>query len=656
MTDVLLGTEQVRHPWDGWLVTTEEALAECVATYMAMDEFVIDTETMPGLDGSSALDPRGNEVFWIGLAGAGGTVHAIPFGHPKGRLLLPEHHELVLPPEHLRKVLKSGKLSNARVRRKVPDLYDDPPQQLWAGQVFEALRPLLFSKRRKIGHNIKFDLASISKYYANEVIPTPYGDTGVLQHMLNENLLRYGLDDLIKRNFDVKAYAEAGKLGKKGVQNFPFLTAAKYVCLDVRWTWLLWSKLRPRLGSRGFDDLYRMEMRVLRVLLDMEAEGALINEEALRRYGEYLTEQVAETAAMVFAYNDGHAFDLNSNEQKAKFVYVTRKHKVRHRTDKTQMPSTKAEHLARYDTDPAVALLLKYADLQKERSTYVEGLLPLLRRGRLHADFVQHGTKTGRFSCRKPNLQNIPRPGDEGTVSVREMFVAPPGYKLVVADYDQVELRLIAHFSRDKRMLEIFRAGVDIHAGTAAALMHLDVATLTKEQRQVGKGINFAIGFGAGDEKVAQLAGCSVKEAEGFVELHRKTFTGIYAWKSSELRRARSRKPPYVETYLGRRRRLPELHSSSYGLRGRAERQAINSVIQGSAADIIKLAMIKVHQAFEGTDMRILLQVHDELVCAVPEDQVEEAMEKVRSAMFFDALRVPLLVSVSSGDSWKEAK
>jgi DNA polymerase-1 len=289
--------------------------------------------------------------------------------------------------------------------------------------------------------------------------------------------------------------------------------------------------------------------------------------------------------------------------------------------------------------------------------------------GRIHADFVQYGTVTGRFSCREPNLQNIPRPDTELGKKIRGLFVAPPGYKLVVADYGQIELVVLAHFIGRGDLYKGFHNGVDPHSATAAALMGVDPQEFMRrvkegdrtciDFRQVAKGINFAVVYGAGPDKVASMAGITVKEAKRFMEMHQKMFPEIYRFKEEVIRVCRSRRPPHIRTLLGRKRRLPLILSQNNGLRMGAERQAVNSLIQGSAADLIKLAMIRLNAALPD-EMRLILSVHDELVTLCPEDRAEECAGLVREAMLGEGiqklLRVPLSSDVKIVDRWSEAK
>jgi DNA polymerase-1 len=339
--------------------------------------------------------------------------------------------------------------------------------------------------------------------------------------------------------------------------------------------------------------------------------------------------------------------------------------------------STDADSLEAHPNNPVVKAMADYAEVAKLLG-YPLAYLGVkddpdkpcrIFDGRIHADFVQYGTVTGRFSCREPNLQNIPRPDTELGKRIRGLFIAPAGYKLVVADYGQIELVVLAHFIGKGALYRGFHNGVDPHSATAAALIGQDpqefmarVKAGDREAinlRQVAKGINFAVVYGAGPDKVASMAGISVKEAKRFMEIHQKMFPEIYAFKNEVVRVCRSRRPPHIRTLLGRKRRLPLIVSQNQGLRMGAERQAVNSLIQGSAADLIKLAMIRLNNSLPD-DIRLILSVHDELVVLAPEDRAQEAAALVSEAMLGEGiqklLRVPLSSDVKIVDRWSEAK
>jgi len=603
-----------------------------------------------------ALDPTRNEVFWIGLATRGRS-WAIPMGHKVGYLLEPEEigDGSTVPPEGYRKTLKNGQESMAKARYHKPAVYSPAPPQLERGEVFEALRPLFFSDLLKIGHNVKFDARSISKYY-NEVPPAPYMDTMLLQHVLNENLTSYSLENLIQVNYDKhNAYAREGKLGKI-IDMVPFDAACRYVHLDVRWTWMLYRRLYNQV--KPHEDLMRsldQDSQCLRVLMTMENNGIPVDFRQLKGLGKELDSRMRDILLQLSEYAPP-GFNPDSPKHKRDFLFNKKREGglglKPFKTTAKGSPSTDAESLQRLKHHhPAIELMLEWSETQKLKSTYVDGLLPKLNKGRLHPSFHLHRTATGRLSSSDPNLQNIPRDS-----SIRGLFVPPPGYSLMVADYDQIELRVMAMFSKDEQMMNIFINGIDIHAGAAALLFDKDVSEVTDEERQIGKGANFLTAYGGGYMKLARTTGLDEHRAKYMIDRYYQQFSGLTAWKRQIVSQGRAK--GYVKTMSGRYRRLPDLRSSNDENRSRAERQAVNAVVQGSAADICKRAMISIAEDLAGTDTHMLVQVHDEIVAAVPTDLAYDLKPQFMKAMGEGKIirGVPLKVSCHVAGSWSEAK
>ena len=427
----------------------------------------------------------------------------------------------------------------------------------------------------------------------------------------------------------------------------------------------------------------------------MGMEGAPVDEEALIKLEAELSEMQVDVLGRTYKAA-GKKFNLNAPAQKAEVLFAPKSEggqglKPRVPTDGGKKKrdkglelgysdwSTKAEWLEEfYQGNPVVDCLLEYAEVNKLLSTYVQGYLGVegdpkkpcrIFDGRVHTDLVPYGTVTGRFSSREPNLQNIPRPDTELGKKIRGLFKAPPGYKMVVADYGQIEMIILAHLIGYGALFEGIKNGMDPHSATAAGLAGIDPETFmemvraedpkAKAARQVAKGVNFAVVYGAGPEKVAAMAGITVKEAKRFLEIHQQMFPEIYKFKNKVLEVAKTRRPPHIRTLFGRKRRLPALFSQDFGTRGYAERQAVNSLIQGSAADIIKLAMVRLNRALD-EDMRLILSVHDELVTLTPEHKADRCAEIVREAMLGEGitgmLKVPLSSDVKIVDRWSEAK
>jgi DNA polymerase-1 len=603
-----------------------------------------------------ALDPKRNEVFWISLATHGHS-WAIPMGHKVGIILTPAEvgDGTTTPPEGYRKLLKNGEESMAKAKYVIPAVYSQVPQQLNRSEVLEVLRPLFFSDIVKVGHNVKFDARSIGKYYG-ELPHGPFADTILMQHILNENLMSYSLEQVIMKNYGgYNPYNREGKIGKI-IDDVPYDVASRYVHLDARWTWMLYTRMwRVISNHEDLHKCFELDSKVLRVLMEMEDNGILVDSRALKKLGKELDGKIRETLLAI----SEHAFvgfNPDSNPHKQALLFnkkregglslkpVKKTAKGAPSVDEESLQKLKGEH-------PVVPLLLEYSEMQKLKSTYVEGMIPKLNNSRLHPSFHLHRTATGRLSSSNPNLQNIPR-----SSSVRSLFVAPEGCKLLVADYDQIELRVMAMFSQDKQMMRIFANEEDIHAGAAALIYKKPLEEVTNEERQVGKGVNFLTAYGGGAGKLATTTGITFEEAKEIIDNYYKQFSGITEWKRQVVASGRSK--GYVTTISGRRRRLPELNANDDTLRSRAERQAVNAVVQGSAADICKEAMININELLRGTGASLLVQVHDELVVAVPEEIIEELTPKFMDAMGHGRIidGVPLLVSADSAYSWADAK
>lgn len=645
-SDVLAWIEQEWKQHESTLKTTSEDV-------LARSKEAIITRWQNTL----ALDPMRNEVFWIGLATEGKS-WAVPMGHPNGEILVPEERGdgTTTPPPGYRKVLANGKESMAKARYYIPAEYSAAPEQLSRTDVFKVLEPIFFSDVVKVGHNVKFDARSIRKYYNDRLPDGPFIDTMIIQHILNENLSEYSLDKLIAHNFGgFNPYHMDGKIGAI-ITQVPFSKAVRYVHLDVKWTWhlykVLWQKIQ---NKEQLLSCLRQDMEVIRVLMDMEDNGIPVDHRSMTRLGKELDTHLNELLLGMMDYAPP-GFNPDSPKHKQQLLFSKKSEgglglKPTKYTDKGSA-SVDEEALRNLESKhPVVPLLIDWAETKKIKSTYVDGLLTKLHKGSLHPSFHLHRTATGRLSSSNPNLQNIPRDS-----SVRGLFVANPGHVLLVADYDQIELRVMCMFSGDKKMSEFFLNNEDIHAGAAALILGKDVSEVTPEERQLGKGVNFLTAYGGGPQKLARTTGVDVEHARSVIDQYYKQFSGITKWKKSVIEAGI--KNGYVETISGRRRRLPDLRSDDSMLKSRAERQAVNAVVQGSAADICKKAMIDVNNILTGTGSKILVQVHDELVAMVPEQIVDELQQKFVLAMGDGNIinGIPLKVSCHSAYNWSEAK
>lgn len=690
------------------IITTEEQLNEAVEYFMQYDAFSFDTEGM----GPFSLIPAKTELAWISLATHGRAI-SIPFGHPNGTRLISKGTR--------KKNKITGKFD------PVPAKFSEAPAQLRPSQVFEALRPLFFSNRRKIGANLPFDLVSIAKYYGGEIVPGPYSDIIVKQWLLDENFKarikskktgkyyyapKKGLKELTEHYFGLKYDTE--DVGKDITKHL-FRVVGKYACLDAKYTWILDRFFTPRIEPEDLVETLEMEEALIGVVSRMSATGAPASIKAFTALREEFRERVDKAKGDVYKAA-GRKFDLGSTPQRQEVLYGTKRDggqglkpikltdvgkKKRASGQKLTINdwSTDAESLEPHEHNPVVQALMAYSEVDKllgYLNKYLgdpeKGTPCIIFNGRIHSQFKQYGTVTGRFSSSEPNLQNIPAHGENGA-RFREGFEAPEGFKVIVADYGQIELRVLAHYIGHGRLYDGFMAGIDAHTSTAAAVYGVRFELVTKEMRQVAKGLNFAIVYGAGAAKVAAMGGISLVEAKRFLKRHAELFPEIHAFTRRVVERCKAREFPHIRTMSGQFRRLPEItregavwaarktfkgekynekqfESRVWSIQSKAERQAVNSLIQGSAAYLIKLAMIRADDFFE-TDfkkrgnreedhIRLCLTVHDELMAIAPDHRVEDAKKLLGEAMLGEQMqnliRVPLDSEVKAAKTWAEAK
>lgn len=609
--------------------------------------------------GNVALDPLRNDVFWIGIA-ISGRSWAIPMGHPNGEVLVPEQRGdgTTVPPEGYRNVLASGKESMARAKYFVPATFTEPPEQLTQEQVFKTLEPLFMSEDIvKINQNIKFDCKSVAKYYGGELPKGRYVDTQVLMHLVDENMMSYRLVSIIDKLFSFDPYHRDGKIGKT-ITTEPFSKACRYVHYDVRWAWLAYQRLYRRIQNSTLVDAMHLELDVLPVLAQMEMNGIRVNKREMTKLGKELDLNINLNLADIAQYAP-IGFNPDSNAHKVQFLFNNKRDgglglkpkkvtaKGNPSVDDDSLKSLQGKH-------PVIELLMNHAEYKKMKSTYVDGLIPLLHKDRLHPQFHLHRTATGRLSASDPNLQNIPRDG-----RVRSLFVAEPENTLIVADYSQIEMRIMAMYSQDKNLLNIFNNNIDVHAGTASVILGKPPEEITSEERNIyGKVPNFLMGYGGGPKRLVDATGgqLSLDEARTVVDNYNAGYAGLTDWKNKVI--VKARKQGYVETMKGRRRRVADLSSNDFAARARSERQAINAVVQGTASEICKEAMVKVYHLLPFPQCKMLVQVHDEIVISVPiedsrywESELEKAMGNGR---VIDG--VALEVEAHHAGSWAEAK
>lgn len=639
--------------------------------YLKQDSFAFDVETV----GDNRGTPAVNEVLWISFA-TYGRGDVIPMGHPHGEFVSESFPLTGQGEKRVAAGLPARELDYSRDKKKAIKVFDKAPTQLFPAEVFKAIKPLMFNDNiLTIGHNLVFDLSSVAKYYGGEVPTGPYFDTLMASFLYdNKNKGRLGLDDCLQREL---GYAMEKGIGHQ-VELYSFSDVAKYSYLDAKYTFLLWKTIAPKLAAADVEGVMKLEMDVLRVLCDMKLTGAPIDTNELQILHDKLVLEIEEVRSNIYRIA-GQPFNINSNNEKQYILYGPREEGCRglrpqiltgKGSQKAEAEldykdySVSAEALEPYrEKDELVNALLTYADLNKLMSTYVIPYLggevtktvggkskvetrdSMLVDGRIYGDFVQWGAETGRFSSRNPNLQNVPAPHTAHGRSIRNLFTAPDGYKLVVADYSQIEPRVIAAMSEDPIMMKNYLDGGDIYT-TVGDTMGVD--------RKAGKVLVLAMAYGVGPDKIARSIGCSVTEAKKLLTDFSEKFAAVSTYRSKVI--GLSRNKGYVTTILKRRRYLPDITSKIHSFRSSAERQAFNTRIQGSAADIIKVAMVRAHQMIpEGA--KLILTVHDELVTLTPDHLVDKTVDAIREAMEgIQLLPIPLVADIKVVNKWGEAK
>jgi DNA polymerase-1 len=594
-------------------VLTEAALDEWINRIEAAELTAVDTET-------TSLDPLTAELVGISLAVEPGYAAYIPVGH----------------------------------------VYAGAPDQLSRQRVLEKLRPWLESERHaKLGQHIKYD----THIFANCGIALRgiVHDT-LLESYVLESHQRHDMDSMAQRILSIKtiSYDEVTGTGAKriGFEQVAIEQAGEYAAEDADITLQLHRALYPRIaGDEKLKHIYAdIEMPVMAVLYTMERNGVLLDQKLLAELSaEFGTKMIAiEARAHAEA---GQPFNLSSPKQIQEVLFDKKGLKPVKKTP-TGAPSTDEESLAELALDhPLPQLILDYRGLAKLKSTYTDKLPGMVNRdtGRVHTHYGQATAVTGRLASSDPNLQNIPIRTAEGR-RIREAFIAPPGSHIVSADYSQIELRIMAHISRDESLLRAFAAGEDIHRATAAEIFGVDVKAVDNEQRRYAKVINFGLIYGMSAFGLARQLNLERAAAQQYMDRYFQRYPGVAEYM--RVTREQAHQQGYVETVFGRRLWLPEIRSSNGNRRQGAERAAINAPMQGTAADLIKLATIAVQKWLTEQQMKSLLimQVHDELVLEVPDAELERVKAEVTRMMTGVAeLAVPLLVEVGVGPNWDKA-
>lgn len=605
-----IGIQPGYHP-QVLLVDNEKALNTLVKTLDKATVIALDTET-------TATDPMLAELVGISLAVEKGQGYYIPIGHQSAEPQLP------------------------------------------LTTVLDALRPALTDPaKEKVGHNLKYDGLMLERC-GLRIFPYSF-DTMIAGFLINPASRHLGLKDMAEDELGISMTHIDDLIGTGKTQTtmdkVAIQDAAPYAAADAEVTLQLQSVLREQMEKVNALKVFQtIEMPLVPVLAQMEQVGITLDEKFFEKFSGKLVQRMAELEEQIFQAV-GYRFNLNSTQQLSTALFenlgLTPPGKKRtssghYSTSASVLESMQSQH-------PVVDWLLEYREVAKLQSTYVDALPRQINpaTGRVHTSFNQTGAVTGRLSSTNPNLQNIPTRTELGR-QVRNGFIAAPGHVLVAVDYSQIELRIVAHMSGDDAMLAAFRAGQDIHVATAAAIFGVPLEEVTKDQRRHAKAINFGLIYGMSPFGLSNSTGLTLAEAENFVKAYFKQFPKVKSYLDGI--RQLAAEQGYVETLLGRRRYFPNLqHQANNNLRRREEREAINAPIQGTAADIMKLAMIQLPPALQaaGLKAQMALQIHDELILEVPQAELEAAVKTVQSVMENTyKLSIPLVTDARCGDSW----
>lgn len=602
------------------LVMTRSELQQTVDALKKAGAFALDTET-------TSIHPMLARLAGISVCAEAGRAWYIPLGHEA-----PDLDALMVGAD-----------------------FSEP--EFSTEEALAALKPLLEDAQyKKFGHNIKYDMIVLAR--AGIHLQGIAMDTMLASYLTDASRLRHNLDELSLLYLNHKMIPITDLIGK-GAHSIPFAQvppgpASEYACEDADMTLRLERRLRPDLIQEDLLPLLdNIELPLISVLASMEMAGIALDTSQFTALQQELAVKLKKLEYTIYDLA-GESFNINSPKQLQYILFDQlrlkpgRKIKSGYSTDLETLESLAQEH-------PLPASLVEYRGLEKLRSTYVDVLPKLVNpeTGRIHTSFNQAVAATGRLSSSNPNLQNIPTRTELGR-RIRSGFVAGDKKKrLIAADYSQIELRILAHLAKDDALCEAFRSDKDIHRDTASRIFQVPPEEVTADMRRQAKAINFGVIYGMGEVSLAKNQGLTRQEAKSFIDSYFNTYPGVTAWL--EKTRQEARKNGYVVTLMNRKRILPDIQSASPMLRSAAERMAVNTPVQGSAADIIKIAMIRLHEALKPLKAQLLLQVHDELVIEADEAIAEETAELTRSIMEDAmALLVPLKVDVGIGNHWAE--
>ena len=542
----------------------------------------------------------------------------------------------------------------------IPLSHETDIDQLDLNYVLENLKEILeSSKIKKIGQNLKYEILVFKNYSIN--LGGIYFDTMVASHFLDSSLQSYSLDNLSRRFLDHKmlSYKDITKIEKKEIsfKQVPVDVAMNYACEDSDITYKLYCIFKDKLLDKDLlVQFHKNEMPFVSVLANLESNGVFIDSKKLNDISAKFEKKINKIEKTIYK-SVGYEFNINSTLQLRDILFDKLKLKPFKKTKKGEF-STDSESLQSIENQHSIVKeLLAYRFYSKLKSTYLDSLPELINvnSNRVHTSYNQTGTSTGRLSSSNPNLQNIPIKTDEGK-QIRESFSSPKNDSVIIsADYSQIELRLLAHFSGDPTMLKSYKNNEDIHLNTASEIFEVPINKITSQQRSLAKTINFGIIYGIGPKRLSLQIDSDIKTAKEYIEKYFSRYSRVKNYFEDTI--SFTRENGYIETILNRKRYLKDINSKNFILRSANERAAINTPIQGSAADVIKLAMININQDKELKNYaKLVIQVHDELVFECKKDKVEYVSKKVKNYMENSIkIKVPLKVDINKGQSWSDA-
>jgi len=605
------------------LISDDKQFADFLKKLKTVETFAFDTET-------SGLDPITDELLGISFSWEKDTAYYIDLSHGKSKKTA-----------DLFSYQKADEVSHPWLE-ELKTIFNDP-------------------KIKKCAHNAKFDL----RFLKNQGVTVNgiFFDTMLASYLLNPDNRQHGLDAVSFRELAWEKISTSDIIGKGKTQiSFSQVEPekiAQYAGEDANCTWLLSGLLAKKLKKENLNKLLTdIDLPLISVLADMEETGIILNPKILKKIEHDLATRLTDLAKNIYE-QAGEEFNINSPKQLQVILFdklaITTKNIKKTKTGISTADDELEKLLGEHEI---ITLIQSYRELNKLQSTYVLALPNLINKktGRIHTNYNQTIAATGRLSSTDPNLQNIPTRTEEGQ-KIRSAFVAATGYKLVSLDYSQIELRLAAHLSGDKKMIKAFKDQEDIHRATAAEINEVELTNVTKQMRYEAKAINFGILYGQGPHGLSQNAKIPYKSAQEFIAKYFAAYPGVRKMLDNFITDARE--TGYASTMFGRKRYLPELESSNVMIRHSAERMATNTPIQGAAADLIKIAMINIENEIKNnpSEIKMLLQIHDELIFEIKEDKIDTWLPKIKHLMENAAsLKVPIIVESAIGNNWGELK